>query len=278
MRLLLIACLVACGSSPPPPTPTADVVPAPPATATASPGIELPEVASTGFDRADQARPQIVASPSALTVKGKHVITLTDGKVAAADLHGGALGTTIPRLREHTSTFGAVGVLLQLDRRTPFSTLMQIMSTLRAGDLIAVAILARAGAQTMSAPIAVPPSGQGAWVRHTVPPDGTPSSRVQPAIALSSSALQLFSISGIAGTRAKPALVMKTNPGIDLVQLGRTLAELRARHPDPADQTMVVIADGTLPIQVVLEVIAAVRATPDGKPLYPDIVLSSASE
>ena len=277
MRLLLITCLVACGSSKPEAEPTAVVVPkAVPAADGVSPGIELPEIASTGFDRADRAMPQISASPTALTVKGRHVVALSDGNVAAADLYGGALGMIIPKLRELTSDFGAAGVVLQLDRRTPFTTLLQIMSTLQAGRLIAVSILARSGAHTMSAPIALPPNGQAsAWVRHTVPPDGAPSSHVQPAIALSRSELRLFSISGTAGTLAKPALVMKTNPGIDLVQLGRMLAELRTQHPDPADQTMIVVADGTLPIQVVLEVIAAVRATPEGKALYPDIVLSS---
>lgn len=278
MRLLLIGCLAACGSSKPTPEPATPpvIVPTPPATDTVVPGIELPEIGSTGFDRADRAVAQIAASPTALTVKGKQVIALSDGKVGASDLTGGALGMVIPRLREHTSNFGAAGVTLQLDRRTPYTTLMQIMSTLQAGRLLAVSVLARAGAHTMSAPIALPPGQASAWVRHTVPPDGKPSSHVQPAIALSSSELRLFSISGTAGTLAKPALVMKTNPGIDLVQLGKKLAELRVRYPDPADQTIVVVADGTLPIQAVLEVIAAVRATPEGKALYPDIVLSSA--
>lgn len=276
MRLLLIACLVACGSTPPPPEQPAEVVTTPPpVTDTVSPGIELPEVASTGFDRADRAVAQIAASPTALTVKGKPVIALSDGKVDAADLTGGALGMIIPKLREHTSDFPTAGVVLQLDRRTPFTTLMQIMSTLQASKLLAVSILARTGANTVTAPIAVPANPAGAWVRHTVPPDGKPAPHVQPAIALSSSELKLFSISGTAGTLAKPALVMKTNPGINLVELGRKLTELRTKYPYPDDQTMVVVADGTLPIQVVLEVIATVRATPEGKPLYPDIVLSS---
>ncbi len=277
MRILLIACLVACGSSKPEPEQPIVVVPPAPATDTVSPGIELPEVASTGLDRADRPNPQIAASPTTLTVKGKQVITLTDGKVGASDLSGGATGMIIPKLREHTSDFGTAGVVLQLDRRTPFTTLMQIMSTLQAGRLLSVAIVARAGAQTMTAPVALPASPAAAWVRHTVPPDGKPSSHVQPAIALGSSELKLFSISGTAGTLAKPALVMKTNPGIDLVELGRKLAELRTKHPDPADRTIVVVVDGTLPIQALLEVIAAVRATPEGKPLYPDVVLSSSA-
>ena len=278
MRILLIACLVACGSSKPEPEQPTVVVPPAPATDSVSPGIELPEIASTGFDRADRPNPQIAASPTALTVKGKQVIALTDGKVGAADLNGGAAGMLIPKLREHTRDFGTAGVVLGLDRRTPFTTLMQIMSTLQANGQLSVALLARAGAQTMTAPVALPPSPGGAWVRHTVPPDGKPAPHVQPAIALSSSELKLFSISGKAGTLAKPALVMKTNPGIDLVELGRKLTELRTKYPYPDDQTMVVVADGTLPIHAVLEVIAAVRATPEGKPLYPDIVLSSSTD
>ncbi len=277
MRLLLLACLVACGSSKPVPEPPAEVVTTPaPVTDPVSPGIELPEVASTGFDRADRAVAQIAASPTTLTVKGKTVVTLSDGKVDAADVQGGAVGMIIPKLREHTSDFPTAGVVLQLDRRTPYTTLLQILSTLQASKLLAVSILARSGASTVTAPIALPPSGASAWVRHTVPPDGKPAPHVQPAIALSSSELKLFSISGTAGTLAKPALVMKTNPGINLVELGKKLAELRTKYPYPDDQTMVVVADGTLPIQAVLEVIAAVRATPEGKPLYPDIVLSNA--
>jgi biopolymer transport protein ExbD len=278
MRLLLVAVLVACGSAKPPPEPITPVALEPPATKTVSPEIELPEVAITGFDRADQARPQIAVSSTALTVKGKHVLALTQGNVATTDIHTGATGTTIPKLREHTSALGTAGVLLQLDRRTPFSTLLQIMSTLQATDVLSVAIMARAGAHTLSAPIALPPKGQNAWVRHTVPPDGAPSPHVQPAIALSSSELRLFSISGTAGTREKPALVIKMTPVIDFVALGRKLADVRKRHPDPTDLTMVVVADGTLPIQTVLEVIAVVRATPEGKALYPEIVLSTGGQ
>jgi len=277
MRLLLIASLVACGSSKPisEPDPTVVTAPKPSVITSTSPGIELSEVPSTGFDRADGATAQIAVSPSALTIKGKVVLSLTDGQIDAADLQGGALGMIIPRLREHSQELGAMRVMLQLDRRTPYLTLLQILSTLQIARISEVAILARSGPHTMSAPISLlPDAGASGWVRHTVPGTG-PSPRVQPAIALTSTELRLFSISGTSGTKDKPALVMTTNPGIDLVQLGRKLAELRKKHSDLGDTALLVLAADSLPIQSVLEVIATVRATPEGTPLYPEILLAS---
>jgi len=276
MRLVLIACLVACGSSKPvvEPDPTVITTP-PPVTTNTSPGIEMPEVPSTGFDRADKAVPQISVSPTALTITSEVIVTLVDGNVGAADLQGGALGMIVTKLREHARDLGAARVILKLDRRTPYLTLLQILSTLQLERISAVSILASSGPQLMSAPIELTPGpNRSGWVRHAVPGTG-PSPRIQPVVALASTELKLFSISGTAGTKEKPALVMKTNPGIDLVQLGTKLAELRKQHPDKGDTVMVVVAADTMPIQTVLEVIATVRATQDGSPLYPEILLAS---
>jgi biopolymer transport protein ExbD len=276
MRLLLLACLVACGSSKPiaEPDPTMPPPP-PPVTTTTSPGIEMPVVPSTGFDRADQAAPQISVSPTALTVKGKVVITLADGLVGAADLQGGANGLIVTKLREHARELGAARVILKLDRRTSYLTLVQILSTLQLEGIGAVSILASSGPQLMSAPVELTPGpNRSGWVRHAVPGSG-PSPRIQPVVALAATELTLFSISGTAGTKDKPALVMKANPGIDLVQLGSKLAELRKKHADAGDTVIVIAAADAMPLQTVLEVIATVRATADGKPLYPDILLAS---
>lgn len=276
MRILLIACLVACGSSKPvaEPDPTVIAKP-PPVTTNTSPGIEMPEVPSIGFDRADKAMPQISVSPTALTVKGKVVVTLTDAQVGAADLQGGATGMIITKLREHARDLGAARVILKLDRRTSYLTLLQILSTLQLEGIGAVSILASSGPQLMSAPIELTPGpSRSGWVRHAVP-GGGPSPRIQPVVSLAASELKLFSISGTGGTKDKPALVMKSNPGIDLVQLGTKLAELRKKYTDAGDTVIVIAAADSMPIQTVLEVIATVRATSDGKPLYPEVLLGS---
>jgi len=276
MRFLLIACLVACGSSKPVAEPDPTVIaPTPTVTTNTSPGIEMPEVPSTGFDRADKAMPQISVSPTALTVSGKEVVTLADGIVGAADLQGGAVGMIITKLREHARALGAARILLKLDRRTPYLTLLQILSTLQLEGIGAVSILASSGPQLMSVPVELTPGpNRSGWVRHAVPGSG-PSPRIQPVVALAATELKLFSISGTAGTKDKPALAMTTNPGIALAQLGAKLAELRKKHADAGDTAIVVVAADSMAIQTVLEVIATVRATPDGKSLYPEILLAS---
>jgi biopolymer transport protein ExbD len=285
MRPLVIAILslAACGApdraSPRQPA-AATVIPPPVATTPAvSPGIELPEVGSTGFVPADRARPQIAASPTALTVKGRVVIALTDGRASAADRGGNALGLHIPEFAAAAADLGGRpddGLVLQLDRRLPCRTLIEILSTLRSGTHHRFALLARSGPSVVAAPLTLLDP-----LLVTAPRETTVSAAGKLGMLImlkASGELSVTSLSGLEGTVTSPRLVMAPNPGIDLAQLTATLAEVRARHPAPAESDIVLMAEGSVALQTLVEVIGAVRMTQDGQPLFPDVRLSAGFE
>ena len=236
MRALVIALVASCGGSTEPPPPRT-VPPAIPATAAVSPGIELPEVGPTGLDRADRLVADVGVSPSALTVKGRVIAALTDGELAAGDVEGGALGTLIPRVRDAARTLPA-RIALQVDRRVPARTLVRVLGSLQAGGRDDVVILARAGAHQMSAPLAT---------------TGPTSSDLVVSITAD-------------------ALTLSSEKLADLEALTLALAESRVQRGDTTT-ALTVQVDGGVPVQRVVEVIGAVRATRDGAPLYPDVGL-----
>lgn len=256
MRCLLLILLAACGSSAREPAAPTVVPPTAASTQTVSPGVELAEVSSTGFDRADKLVADVAVSPTALTIRGREIVALKDGKVGAADLDGGAIGTEIPMLRDQAASLPAK-VVLQVDRTVPYQTLTQVVASLGKGGTRELMFLARSGSSLVGVPIAL-----------------TPGALPDLVVKISTSDLALHSMSGREGTATAPKLVMKTNPGIDLAQLGAVLAEIRAR--DQTDQRSIfVFATPSVNAQTILEVFGAVRATPEGTALYPDVRLGT---
>ena len=99
-------------------------------------------------------------------------------------------------------------------------------------------------------------------------PDG-----VRLVVSLTANEVRLWSTSGREGTLDAPRLVMRTNPGIDLAQLTRTLTAIRVDRGSD-ERSLLVMADGGVAVQRIAETIGAVRATADGAPLYPDVRLA----
>lgn len=262
MRCLLLILLAACSSSASTPPEPTTVPPQVASTQTVSPGIELPEVSSTGFDRADQLVADIAVSPTALTIRGRELVALKDGRLSAHDVEGGAVGVVIPKLRDEAKSFAGKRVVLRIDRTVPFQTMAQVISSLARAGTNQLMLLARSGASQVGAPITLPATNQvGA------------DEGLRLAVSVSSTELELWSMSGREGTLAEPKLAMKANPGIDLAQLGAALAEIRARSGNGDERSITILSDPTVPAQMILEVIGAVRATPEGATLYPDVVL-----
>jgi len=58
----------------------------------------------------------------------------------------------------------------------------------------------------------------------------------------------------------------------------KALAEIAARRTPKADEQIILMADGVIPMQKVAEAMAAMRSDDTGKPLFPSIVLSTGFE
>jgi len=255
MRMLAIAAILASGVFADAPAASAPRSQEVPMQHDLTPGVELPQVAFTGLDAEDGTIPDVSVSPTALTIRGDVVLPLVDGELAAGDVEDGM----IPRLRDAAASLPAGRLTLQIDRRVPYRTLVRVIHSLRAAGRDQHALLARAGAHVMSAPVAL---------ADATPPRGG----AQLVVSLTSDELRLWSRTGAEGTRDHPKLAMQAASGIDLNDLANALAEIHARRGDGA---ILVIADGGVAMQRTLEVIGAVRATADGTPLYPEVQLAT---
>lgn len=235
-----------------------------PRIAAMSPGVELPNVANTGLDHARDVTPAIAVSPTALTVRGHTVAALVDGTLDGADVAGGAAGTQIPALVAAARALEPGPVALQVDRRIPFRTLVQVLASLHAAGHPQALLLARAGAEVMSAPVALAPE-----LTSDVMLAASPGASLEVQVTIAAVRLVLDT-----GITREELVTLTVARGIDLRDLTAALAELRARYGASTGQAIVVRVDGGMPVQAVVDVIGAVRATAEGAPLYPDVVLA----
>src|SRR4051812_38960726 len=104
MRIWLAVLLVACGSKKepppaPPPAGSGSATPSATSAATLPADLELPEVTGTGYRGVTNPRIRVTATPSAIAIDDKTVVTLKDGAIADADL---------PKLQEAALPLGAL--------------------------------------------------------------------------------------------------------------------------------------------------------------------------
>jgi biopolymer transport protein ExbD len=161
MRVLLALSVVACSSSAPTPQPKLEPVAGSAATttsaATLTPGVELSEVALSGFDTADNVEPTVSITLSSLTVSGKLVVSLQDGVVPPEELEGGALGMTIEKLGAIAGKLDtSKRIVIAIDKRIPYRTMIATLYTLKQAKHNQFGLLARAGAHVVLAPITLP--------------------------------------------------------------------------------------------------------------------------
>jgi len=101
-------------------------------------------------------------------------------------------------------------------------------------------------------------------------------------VSVTKTDLRLWSLSGLEGTLDAPKFAVKLTEKSALADLNRKLAEIVAsRFPaarESGDRAIVIQADPAIPMQTIAEVIGAVRATPEAKELFPDVVFSSGFE
>jgi biopolymer transport protein ExbD len=86
----------------------------------------------------------------------------------------------------------------------------------------------------------------------------------------------VFSTSGIEGTIRSPKLTTGGVSSAEIARVQAALADIHTRHTD--ERRIIVMADATVNMQLVTELLAAVRATPDGGKLFTDVMLSAGFE
>ena len=277
MRILLALSLVACSSPPPATQPKSDPTDGSATTtsaATLTPGVELPEVALTGFVATKDANASVTVTLSGITVDGKLVAPMKDGVVDGAELEGGALGLRIIKLGELAGRLDKTMRLdVALDKRIPYRTLIATLYTLKTAGHRQFGLLARAGAEVVLAPITLPDRS---------PPDPSTPAGPPPLgliVTITKTEVKLWSSSMLEGTLHEPKAIVNLAEKSALADLGHAVAEIAARRfpqtRSPGDREIIIQADAAIPMQTIAEVIGTVRATPDGKELFPAVVFSS---
>ncbi len=283
-----LGALVACGSPPAPsePPPASKPSSTPTVTTSVSPGVELAEVAAVGYEPADTVPPAVSVSLTEITLNGKPVVTLRDGVVAAADLEGGALGMKITKLAARggelaPSASPATPVTLSIDRRVPYGTVLQVMYSLQQSGTPRFALLARAGARVVAVPLALPEKVPATATPSSDKPSPTaPGGPVRMMVSVTDKTLVAWSMSQLEGTLGKPKIALDRSSPTAMTDLANALAEIAGRRW-PSDQRhaldrqITLQLDRAMRVQLLAELAGGVRATPEGKPLFPEVLLAS---
>lgn len=222
------------------------------------PALETPDVVGPGLVPAVGLGPKVTFTKTEIQIDGESVVTLgPDGLVDPARLQ------TLTRRLEGKATSDAP-VAISLDATLPYARIGKLLDTFRRAGFRNLALLAGSDGQMI--PIELPDATEAN------------SGGLRPVVSLDGTRLMLWSASGEEGTKRKPKLVLDVGASPSFAPLTRALAEIvQKRWPDgkrpPADRTIIVQLDGRQSAQVLLNLLAAVRA--DGSlELFPNIFLA----
>ena len=243
----------------------------------AAPFEHVPKVAAAPGASEVGDGPMLIATSTGIVVDGKALIAITNGQPDPAEIEGGAIGLVLPRVERFLAAMIQADakrdpmqpLQLVIDPKLPYKLLIQVMFSAKKAGFVSFGIVVSAGGVTKSIPLVLP---DRADPKH---PD--PTQPLGMMVALNNGKLLLWSTSGVEGTLQAPKTV--TSPA-DLV---KALDEIRTRRWTKAprsdvDNQIIVMANATDSMQSVAEVLAVVRATPDGRDLFPRILLSTGFE
>lgn len=220
------------------------------------PELETTDITGPGLVPATGLGPKVTFSKTEIAVDGESVAQVRqDGWIDPTRVQA------LVRLLESKANSDAP-VAITLDATVPYRRVGQLFDTLKRAGFRNLALLTGGGNMI---PIELPDSSEltGAGVR--------------PVVTLDRKQVRLWSASGLEGTRAQPKLSFAVDSG-SFAPLTRALAEIvQRRWPDgkrtDADKTIIIQPDGNQPAQVLLQLLAAVRA--DGSlELFPNIFLA----
>jgi biopolymer transport protein ExbD len=254
----------------------------------ATANLKAPTVPDVGLVELG-TNPTTTITTSAIVIEGKSIVAVKNGDVDASEKEGGALGLKIPRVTKfvqalskeldqqgssQSMTFerdqpgSSLVMTLVVDPATPYKLLIEAMFSIKAAGYGTFMIAVHAGSTVKAIPVVLP---------EKKPP---PQQALKMIVTIMNDKVLLWSISGIEGTLSKPAVTATPD---HLADVQNALAAIVDKHwhggkRAPADREIIVMADAGMALQPVADVIAAVRATADGKELFPSVLLSTGFE
>lgn len=306
------------GGAKPPADPVVPSEPASPAKPQAKiPGLELPAVTPNGFDPVVHG-PMIVVSPTGILVDDEGtanaVLEVRNGDVDAAEKEGGALGLKIPRLTAYLANDARLAeqarqargvtllespvVAIAVDRTTPSHLFDEVLFSAKQAEVgyKRFQILGQAGDKLVAAPLRLPdhapaavapgerkPGDCDAPIVFAGPADQPPADApIKPVVSITKDKVFLWSISALEGTVKDPKVEVPLDDKAPAA-ITAALAEIvKRRWPDgkrpECSGQIVVMPDSTIPMSVVVPMLGAVRASPDGTELFADVLLSMGFE
>jgi biopolymer transport protein ExbD len=238
---------------------------------------KAPVVADHGLVALEPDLPTVIITPTGIVVEGKAIVSVANGDVDPAEKEGGTMGISIPRLKTFLTAFArelAARAAAPVDKltlivepATPYRLLIEVMFTAK-----------QAGFRELS--LAVIADGAIKAIPLVLPDKAGSHKGVRVVVAVTKDKLIVWSLSGQEGTLKKPKLAVA---GDRTGEVQQALAEIVARRwPDgtrAADEHhLVLMADGTMPMQMLADLMVAVRSSNDGKELFNDLWLSTGLE
>jgi biopolymer transport protein ExbD len=228
-----------------------------------------PKVAAApGAIDIDGQSPVVIATPTGIVIDGKAILQITNGQPAPDEIQG--LGMMLPRvtnvLTERVEQLAKQGPIprleLVVDPKLSYKLLVQLIYSAKKAGFRDFGIVVAVGTATKAIPITLPDPAP--HVAATTPPLGL-------ILTIVAGKLLVWSTSGEEGTLVEPK-VSSTN----LADIAKPLADIATRHA--GDKQIIVMAEGTTPMQQVADALALVRQTADGHELFPTILLSAGIE
>lgn len=223
--------------------------------------VEVPIVAGSGYDALDVNRLSLVATPRSLVI---------DGELVAVDRAGDSL--VIPQvkhmLEQRLAARAKPELTMFLDRATSYRSLIELAVSAREAGVKELYLATQTSGGAVAAPLALPSAAELEVAR--VP--GMMVSVLEREILI-------WSRSGLEGSLAKPKRAIAFEDPYALRELTATLDEIAQRWwpkgtaPDPS-RLISLQADPSVPAQTIAHVIGAMRATADGRMLFPNVALA----
>jgi len=247
-----------------------------------APRLDVPAIATGGVLDLEPKTSMILATPNGVVVEGTAIVALKDGAFDPAELEGGAMGVQVPRLTNYLEALhkaGGTRIAIAIAPTLSFGVLLRVMSSAKQATFDPVQLVVNQRGVPKQVPVRLASRAEPSALSSA--PEAPPP--LQLVVSVGAGTLSLWSVSQLEGTLAAPKLTLPIGDKVDLAPLVRALEEIILRRYGSAtrsaeDREILAMFEGTTPMQTVGAVLAAVRATHDGKELFPEIVLSAGFE
>lgn len=255
-------------------------------------GVDLAKVPAAGADDPPSEAVMVTVSKSEILVEGDPIVQLTDGAAPPAERTMGKYGVEISKLRivleKHALRIRKLQSAQGLEVKLGHFDVTIVADASTAYDLLVSVLYSASQAEFGTFKMVVMRDNDKLGTIATSllrPADVEPvaAGGLNLVVNILPTELTLFSTSDTAeGTAVAPKLKLAaTSPGkYELAPLNAAAAEIvkrrfpAAERPDGSTQ-ITLLADKSIPYQTIIDVIVALRASPEGVPLFPNVIFAT---